>query len=231
MKMIKTYDNIVQGTDEWFAVRCGVLTASEVHKIITPTLKIADNEETKSHLFEILAQRISNYVEPSYISDDMLRGKDEEMLARALYSEKYGEVTETGFITNDKWGFTLGYSPDGIVGDEGLIECKSRKQKYQIETILCQGMPNNKRINCMLQIQTGLLVSERKWCDFVSYHGGLPMMVYRVYPDPVIQEAIIKAAESFENKINDLQEKYNSIVCNESMFTPTERVNLEEISV
>lgn len=222
---IKVYDELVQGSDEWFALRCGILTASEMSKIITPTLKIADNDDTRSHIYELAAQRISQYVEPSYVSEDMLRGNFEEGLARQAYAEKYGEVKEVGFITNDKFGFKIGYSPDGLVGDDGLIECKSRKQKYQIETILAKGMPENKKINCMIQVQTGLLVSEKKWCDFVSYHGGLPMVTYRIYPMLEIQEAILRAATAFEQKLQEKMNEYNSCLTSSEMrLIQTERV-------
>jgi len=128
--MIKVYQEVLQGSDEWYEMRRGLLTASEMKLIITPTLKVASNERERSHLFELMAQRITGYVEPSYIGDDMMRGWDEEIEARKLYSEKYAPVQEVGFITNDKFGFVIGCSPDGLVGDDGLIECKSRKQKY-----------------------------------------------------------------------------------------------------
>lgn len=227
---IKVHKDIIQGSDEWFALRCGILTASEMSKIITPTLKVADNDDTRSHVYELLAQRINQYVEPSYVSDDMLRGQTEEVLARIKYAENYAPVEEVGFITNDKWGFTIGYSPDGLVGDDGLIEGKSRKQKYQLETILSKGMPENKKINCMLQIQTGLLVSERKWCDFISYHGGMPMFTHRVYPDLVVQEAIIRAAQAFEQKLQEKMAEYNSIINHGSLrLIATERVIEEEM--
>ena len=87
-------------------------------------------------MYELLAQRITGYVEPSYVSDDMLRGKDEEIDARAAYAEKYAPVREVGFVTNDRWGFAIGYSPDGLVGEDGQIEAKSRRQKFQIQTII-----------------------------------------------------------------------------------------------
>ena len=227
---IQYYKEVIQGSDEWLALRCGILTASEMDKIITSTLKVADNDDTRSHLYELLAQRISNYVEPSYISDDMIRGHTDEVLARIAYSEKYAPVEDMGFITNDKFGFKIGYSPDGLVGDDGLIECKSRRQKYQIETIISKGMPANKKINCMLQIQVGLLVSERKWCDFISYHGGLPMVSYRILPDYEIQEAIVRAATSFEQKLQEKLSEYESLINDPSMrLIPTERVIEEEM--
>lgn len=227
---INVHKDVVQGSDEWFALRCGVLTASEMDKCITPTLKIADNDDTRSHVFELLAQRINKYVEPSYVSDDMMRGHEEEVLARIAYSEKYAPVEDVGFVTNDKFGFILGCSPDGFVGDDGLIECKSRKQKYQLETILSKGMPSNKKINCMLQIQTALLVTERKWCDFISYHGGMPMVTYRILPDFEMQEAIVRAATAFEDKIKEKLAEYNAIMADASMrLIPTERVIEEEM--
>lgn len=227
---MNVHKDVVQGSDEWFAIRCGVLTASEMNKIITPTLKVADNDDTRSHVFELLAQRINKYVEPSYVSDDMMRGHEEEVLARIAYSEKYAPVEDVGFVTNDKFGFILGCSPDGFVGDDGLIECKSRKQKYQLETILSKGMPSNKKINCMLQIQTALLVTERKWCDFISYHGGMPMVTYRILPDFEMQEAIVRAATAFEDKIKEKLAEYNSIMADSSMrLIPTERVIEEEM--
>ena len=160
----------------------------------------------------------------------MMRGHEEEVLARIAYSDKYAPVEDVGFVTNDKFGFILGCSPDGFVGDDGLIECKSRKQKYQLETILSKGMPSNKKINCMLQIQTALLVTERKWCDFISYHGGMPMVTYRILPDFEMQEAIVRAATAFEDKIKEKLAEYNAIMADASMrLIPTERVIEEEM--
>jgi predicted phage-related endonuclease len=172
---IKHHQDLIQGSDEWHAARCGLLTASEMKLILTPTLKVADNAKTRVHLWELAAQRITNYVEPTYIGDAMLRGHEDEILARALYSERYAPVEETGFVTNDKWGFTLGCSPDGLVGTDGMIEAKSRCQKYQIQTIVEEYREGVIPEEYLLQVQTALLVTGRKWCDFLSYSGGLPM--------------------------------------------------------
>lgn len=176
--MIKYHEEIVQGTEEWFAIRCGLLTASEMKLIMTPTLKPASNEKERCHMYELLAQRITGYVEPSYISDDMLRGHQDEMDAKILYNANYGAVRDIGFVTNDRFGFTLGFSPDGLIGDDGFIECKSRRQKFQVQTIIDGKMPDD----YTLQVQTGLLVTELKWCDFISYSGGLPMTTIRIEP-------------------------------------------------
>lgn len=213
---MKLYPELVQGSDEWLAIRNGLLTASEMKLIITPTLKMAENDKSSAHLYELVAQRITKYVEPSYVSDDMLRGVGDEVEAKIIYNEKYAPVTDVGFVTEDKWGFTIGYSPDGLVGDDGLIECKSRRQKYQIETILTETVPKEH----IIQIQTGLLVSGRKWCDYVSYCGGMPLFVKRVYPDIIIQSAIQQAAAMFESKATKLIEMYEEKI---SGLVPTER--------
>ena len=75
----------------------------------------------------------------------------------------------------------------------------------------------------LMQVQTGLLVSERKWCDFVSYSGGLPMVTIRVFPDPVVQAAIIEAATAFEERLAAKLEAYNAKLKSGARLLPTER--------
>lgn len=208
---ITIHDDLIQGSDEWHAARCGLLTCSEVKLILTPTLKVANNEKTRAHVWELAAQRITNYVEPTYIGDAMLRGHEDEIAARALYSERYNEVRETGFVTNDGFGFTFGCSPDGLVGDDGMIECKSRIQKYQVQTIVEEYRESGTIPDeFILQVQASLLVTERKWCDFLSYSGGLPMAVVRVKADPEIQDAILTAATGFEERIAEAIADYRA---------------------
>jgi hypothetical protein len=220
---ITYHRDLIQGSDEWIAARCGLLTASEIKLIVTPTFKIASNDKERAHLYELLAQRITKYVEPSYIGADMLRGYDDEIEARRIYHEKIAPVEEMGFITNDKWGFTLGFSPDGLVGDDGFLEGKSRRQKYQIETMVECVLEEKVPADYLLQEQTGHLVSERGWCDFISYSGGLPMVVIRVYPDEVVQEAIINAAGAFERRLRDKMDKYAEVLASKARMFPTER--------
>lgn len=197
-------ENLEQGTPEWLEIRRGVVTASEMSKIITPTLRAANNETERKHVFEIAAQRISGFTEPHFVGEEMLRGVNDEPVARELYSENFSKVKECGFITNDDHGFTIGYSPDGLVGDDGLVEFKSRRQKFTIKTIVEGKVPDEH----MLQVQTGLLVTGRKWCDFVSYCGGLPMMPVRVYPDDAVHNAILEAVSQFEVRVNEAIGKY-----------------------
>lgn len=227
--MISYHSDITQGSEEWLAARCGLLTASEMKLIVTPTLKPASNEKERAHLYELLAQRITGHVEARYISDDMLRGQEDEIEARFEYQKAYGEVLEVGFITSDKWGFTIGYSPDGLIGSTGLLECKSRAQKHQIRTIIDYVSVDGIDPDFMLQCQTGLLVTERKWIDLVSYSAGLPMATVRVFPDAKIQSAIIAAATDFEARLSAAHEKYKSLLASNKRLIPTERKITQEM--
>lgn len=220
-----------QGSQEWLQARCGLLTASEVKLILNPPPKeetrikkdgtpykqrewnvVADDEACKKHLYELAAQRITKSVEPIYQSFDMIRGQNDELEARARYAERFGPVREVGFITNNRWGFTLGYSPDGLPVDEsegkGGIEVKSRKQKYQVQTVVEHALTGAIPAEFIMQHQTGMLVAELDWIDFVSFSDKLPMSVIRVYPDDTIQAAIIEAAEAAEAKIARILEIY-----------------------
>lgn len=223
--MTITYHNdLIQGSDEWHAARCGLVTASEMKLLLTPTLKVAANEKTRAHVWELLAQRITRYVEPTYIGDEMLRGLDDEILARNLYANECAKVDEVGFITNDRWGFILGCSPDGLVGADGLIEAKSRRQKFQVEAIATLAVP----VDHMLQTQSLLLIAERQWLDYISYSGGLPMLVLRVYPDPAVHEAIIEAAALFEEEIAARHAAYlGSMTTHQRLFATERRIEQE----
>lgn len=217
---ITYHPDVGQGSDEWLALRRGLITASEMSLLLTPTLKIASNDKSRAHVYELAAQRISGYTEPHYIGSDMLRGHEDEILARALYAENISPVQDCGFVTNDIWGFTLGYSPDGLIGDDGLIECKSRRQKFQIQTIAEHLPARTIPEEYVLQVQTGLLVTGRKWLDFVSYSGGLPMAVIRVLPDMAVQAAIVDAAKAAEKQIADKLSAYHKHAAG---LIPTER--------
>lgn len=223
---ITYHTDLIQGSDSWLAQRCGLISASEMKHVLTvKSLKAADNKETRAHAFELAFQRITKHVEAQYVSDAMLRGQEEEIYARAAYEEHRAKVAEVGFVTNDCWGFTIGYSPDGLVGDDGLIECKSRCGKYQIQTISQDEVPEE----YILQLQTALLVTERQYIDFISYCGGLPMYIKRVEPDAEIQAAIIAAATAFEERIAKIEQAYRETLINMPKVIETERRNDMEI--
>lgn len=221
---VTIFPEMEQGSDEWKEARCGLLTASEMKLIMTEAkLEAADNDKCRAHVWELLAQRITKYVEPHYVSDDMLRGKVDEVKARILYEERIAPVTEVGFITNDKWGYTIGYSPDGLVGDDGAIEVKSRRQRFQFETLAECVISKKVPKDYILQVQTGLLVSERKWIDFISYCGGVHMPIIRVYPDPKIHAAIVDCSAKFEKKIAEKKAAYFAALNSGSQLFETER--------
>jgi hypothetical protein len=236
---ITYYPELIQGSDAWYEVRCGLLTASEMKLILTepkwdrkedaaPTIKYnllkgASNDKERAHVYELAGQRVTKFVEHHYISDDMLRGKDDEIAARELYRQHYAPVEEVGFMTNTRWGFKLGFSPDGFVSDNGFIEAKSRRQKYQMETFteyVTEGIQPEEYI---LQTQTGFIVSERKWCDFISFSGGLHMATIRVWPDAKIMNAIIEAAGEFELRVAKKMERYREMLKSTARLIPTER--------
>lgn len=217
------HPDLIQGSEEWYAARCGLITASEMKLLLTPppNLKFASNDKERAQIVELAAQRITRYVEPQYISDDMLRGSEDEIEATSLYALTYNAPVEAiGFITNDRFGFTMGYSPDAkIVGKKAGIENKSRRQRFQVDTICTLEMP----VEYVLQLQTGLLVSEWDWIDFNSYSAGLPMLTLRVFPDPVVQDAIVNAAGNAERRINELVARYREVLVSDALLIPTER--------
>ncbi|CAB4120796.1 phage_rel_nuc, putative phage-type endonuclease [uncultured Caudovirales phage] len=219
------HDAVVQGSDEWLQMRCGLITASEMRLILTPTLKVANNDKTRAHAYELAFQRLTQFVEPQYVSDAMLRGQEDEIYARAAYAEHFAPVQECGFITRDFGSFMIGYSPDGLVGDDGLIECKSRAGKYQVQTIATNEVPEE----YVLQLQTGLLVTGRAWIDFISYCGGLPVFIKRVEPDAEVQDAILSAAEAFNTRVVETMREYHHTLANMRKVIPTERREIEEI--
>lgn len=201
---IKYYD-FEQNTPEWYDARLGILTASQMHLIITPSLKIADNDKSRGLVWEIAAQRINKYVEPTFIGDNAIRGHTDEILARDLYSEKYEPIEQVGFITRDIDGIIIGYSPDGCaVMSHGGIEAKSRKQKFQVETIATNKVPQEH----ILQVQTAMFVTDWEWIDYISYCGGMPMWVIRVLPDQSYQTSILTALIAFEAKVRDIIDQY-----------------------
>jgi hypothetical protein len=200
--------SLVQGSDEWLEQRRGIVTASVVGKLLTTTGRVAANDYSRALTALLVAERITGYVDPVYVSDDMLRGQEDEPRAVEVYSEHYAPVTTTGFMIRDDWGFRIGYSPDGLVGSDGLIEVKSRRQKKQLSTILADEVPPEN----YAQLQCGLLVSGRSWIDYVSFCGGMPLYVKRVEPDPKWFEAIVAAVSAFEDTAADMVATYQAAV-------------------
>lgn len=134
----------------------------------------------------------------------MWRGVEEEPFARDAYEKHHAPVVEMGFMVRHFRGYSIGLSPDGLVGDDGLIEIKSRAQKKQVQTVLADEVPAEN----YAQLQCALLVSGRQWCDYVSFSGGLPLYVKRVYPENSWLIAIKQAAKWAEQQIEDTVARY-----------------------
>ena len=209
--------DLIQGSESWHAARCGMVTASVVGKLLTSTLKVADNESSRGATLTLAAERITEHVDEAYTGPDMWRGHEDEPLARDAYAEHIAPVDEVGFMVRNFGDYRIGYSPDGLVGDDGQIEIKSRLQKLHLRTILADQIPAEH----MAQLQCGLLVSGRDWCDFISYCGGMPLWTKRVYPDAMWFAAIVAAVRQCEADIAQIVTRYPAAVVG---LPATERV-------
>lgn len=202
--MIKIH-NVQQGTEEWLQLRRGIITSTVVKSLITPTFKISNNDKTRKVFYKLAGERITKILEENYLSYDMERGNFEEPIARDLYNEgKKDKAGECGFITNTIKGVTVGYSPDGVVGQDGLIEIKSAKQSIQVERIVTNETPKEH----LPQIYFGILVSGRKWCDFISYSNGMKMLEIRENKDEAKEKVLIEACILAEEKIQEIVNTY-----------------------
>lgn len=188
-----------QGSDDWLAARRGIITASVVGQLITPqTVKPASNDKSRALIAQLAAERITGQSDSVFVSDDMARGTLHEPIARDRYADVNGvAVVEVGFLVRDDYGFQLGASPDGLIGDDGGLEVKCPRAKTHIQTILTGQVPAYH----MAQVQTCLLVAGREWWDYVSFSAGLPMWTKRVHPEPKWRDAIITAGTSADNAI------------------------------
>lgn len=221
--MTITIHDVEQGSPEWYDARLGLLTASEMGKLITPTLKIASNDKERTLLWKLLSERIRGYVEPGFQSYAMIRGHEDEIIARDLYSATYAPVQQCGFMTNDEWDFTLGFSPDGLVGKRGFIEGKSKEPHLQIQHILEHVAKDEIAAEFVMQVQTGFLVSKREWCDHLLFSAGLPMAVVRVFPDRTVMDAILEASDGFHKRMAEHRARYDDLLASDARLIPTER--------
>lgn len=218
------FPKVDQGGPEWHTLRRGIVTASVVGKLITPTLQVANNDTSRGITATLVAERITGYTEETPMNSDMWRGVDSEPIARDIYSGHYQQAVEVGFMLREEAGWKLGYSPDGLVADDGLIEIKAPRAKTHLNTILADSVPPWN----MAQLQAGLLVTGRDWIDFVSYCGGMPLYVKRVLPDPKWHQAIADACLIFETNVAGMVAAYNNATTG---LPATERVLDLEMSL
>lgn len=214
--MIKYYYDIEQNTDAWMKMKRGVLTASNICKVLTPAkLQLS---ASKGYLYDFCRQKIDDMPYGQFSTRHTDRGHLEEELALTVYQQKFGQVTKCGFVENTRHGFKIGCSPDALVGEDGGVQVKSFTPNVQFGNIV-----EDKIDPChALQVQMELLVTERKWWDIVYQSSGSHQMVTRVYPDFEKHEKIIEACRAFYEHVDDAISCYMHQVADETRFTPTD---------
>ena len=220
------FTELDQGTTEWHEARAGIVTASTMRNLVTSAGKVADNDTSRGFIRQLATERIIGVPEYTYPTRPMQRGNLLEPHARELYAEHYAPVEEVGFIRLDTDEYSLGYSPDGLVGHEGLIEIKSPGPKEHLRTILADEVPAVYK----WQVQVGLLVTGRSWLDFISYCPGADLYVKRVRPDKeafgTIHLAVSAAEAAITSIIADYTESGKNRVKTE-WFDPFEEEEME----
>lgn len=189
--------NCEQRSDEWYKARLGIPSASNFGKIVDGSGK--KSKQQKDYLNRLAAQRITGTREDTHTSAAMQQGIDREDLSRWVYSmEKCVNVEEIGFCLSDCGRF--GASPDGMVGDSGLVELKNPIGKTAVEYIRNGKLPST----YFQQVHGQLLVTGRDWCDFVSYYPGLPLFVIRVYRDDEFLARLEEELNLFCDELDDI---------------------------
>lgn len=189
-----------------------------------PVYSVADNDTSRAITTTLAAERITGWTEDLPMNSDMWRGVEAEPFARDVYSGHFTEAREIGFMVREEDGWRLGYSPDGLVGDDGLIEIKAPRAKTHVLTILADEVPTH----YMAQCQAGLLVSGRAWIDFVSYVSGMPLYRKRVLPDPAWFDAITAACIRFETNAEQIVADYETRVAD---LPTTERIDFTNLGL
>jgi hypothetical protein len=182
-----------QGSDEWRRARMGVPTASEFHSVLAK----GQGKTRRKYMLELLGERLTGEPMAQFSNVHTERGHLLEPEARALYSFDVSEpLTQVGFIRRDG----VGCSPDSLVGEDGLLEIKTKLPHLQLEVLLDDRVPPEH----MAQCQGALWVSGRKWLDFVSYCPGLPLFIKRLFPDEEYFVKLSEALTAFELEMREL---------------------------
>ena len=158
-----------QGSEEWFQIRCGRVTASRVADIIAKT-KSGYSTSRANYAAQLVVERLTGVVEPSFQNAAMQWGTDKEPEARAAYRfHTDAVVEETDFVLHPEI-FMAGASPDGLVGDDGLVEIKCPISATHMDTLLREAIPDKYVVQMLWQ----MACTGRQWCDFVSYDPRFP---------------------------------------------------------
>jgi len=189
-----------QGTPEWFAARAGIPTASEFATVMAKGRGSAESKTRRTYMLKLLGERMTGEVQEGYTNHHMERGRVMEDQARKAYVlMEDAEPIQVGFIRNGD----AGCSPDSLIGDDGMLEIKTKLPHLQLEVLLAGALPADHKA----QVQGQLWIAEREWCDFCSFWPGLPLFVTRVYRDEQYIETIAQAVRQFLDEMNELHEQ------------------------
>lgn len=182
-----------QGTDEWLAARRGIPTASAFKKILTPGGKLSATAD--KYLAEIIAETV--YPDPDFTGNQWTeRGHELEPEARDWYEFwSDNKVTQVGMILLDDR--SAGVSPDGLIGDDGMLEIKCPKPSTHVYWFNRGVLPDDHKAQC----HAALHIAGRRWIDFVSYCPGFPSLLVRIEPDEYTGK-VAAALEEFTKRLN-----------------------------
>ena len=185
------HEEITQGSPEWHALRLGKVTASRVADVVAKT-RTGWGASRANYMAELIAERLTGSVADRFTNAAMQWGNETEAEARAAYQfQTDAEVVEVGFVPHPDIAES-GASPDGLVGEMGLVEIKCPNTATHIDTLLNQKVP----AKYITQMQWQMACTGRYWCDFVSYDPRLP-------PEMAIW---IKRVDRDEDRITELQD-------------------------
>lgn len=160
---------IIQGSDEWKALRLGKVTASKVADVIAKT-KSGYSASRANYAAQLIAERLTGTPAETFTNAAMQHGTETEPEARCAYEFYQGvKVEQVAFVPHPRID-QAGCSPDGLVGDGGLVEIKCPQTATHLETLLGQAVPAKYET----QMQFQMACTERQWCDFVSYDPRMP---------------------------------------------------------
>ncbi|EJA4992426.1 YqaJ viral recombinase family protein [Salmonella enterica] len=204
---------MLQRSPEWFAARCGKVTASRLYDVMAQT-KSGYAASRQNYMAELICQRLTGKPEEGFTNAAMMRGTELEPVAREMYAlnEFDAVISEVGLIDHPAIaGFAA--SPDGLVNDDGLIEIKCPNTWTHLQT-LKTGVPKRQYL---LQMHAQMMCTGRKWCDFVSFDDRLPPeLAYfktRINFDEVLAEEIEQEVVKF---LTELETEIQNITHQES---------------
>jgi hypothetical protein len=197
--------DVIQGSEEWERIRRDVPTASCFDKIITPAKGLL-SKSWKPYALQIIANQLVTVV-PPLPTVWMERGIELEPYAIAAYEAVTGrKTTKVGFVWPDGHE-RYGCSPDGLIGDDGLIQAKCPKAEKVLEYHDDGTLP----VEHKPQVMGELLVTGREWTDFVAYHPELAPFILRVERDEQYILALSEALDEFCDKLAELRGKLQGV--------------------